>query len=200
MRTDFETSRRRGEPRRRMINALVAGALLSGAVLFPAAATAAPDPDQDGLLTEDEVSIGTDPFRYDTDMDGLSDFQEVRVTSTDPMKADTDGDGVSDGTERDNKTDPRVSDKPAANPAKPPPFDESPPGTQPMFVNGDVDVYDAPGGDGNVIGMLDFDEEGKFRRSVNMYSCRPDNWCEIIYTPGPNGRGWVWGDFLDRMA
>jgi hypothetical protein len=69
-----------------------------------------------------------------------------------------------------------------------------------MFVNGDVDVYDVPGGEGNVIGMLDFDEEGKLRRSVNMYSCRADNWCEIIYTPGPNGRGWVWGDFLDRMA
>jgi hypothetical protein len=201
MRTDLETPRRRAELRRRTVSAIVAGAFLSGAILFPAAAAAAPDPDQDGLLTEDEVSIGTDPFRYDTDMDGLNDLQETRDTRTDPLKADTDGDGVSDGTERDNKTDPLVSDKPAAGPAKPPPFDYAPPpGTQQMAVNGDVDVYDVPGGDGNVIGMLDFDEEGKFTRSVNMYSCTADNWCEITYTTGPNGRGWVWGDFLDRMA
>ena len=181
----------------------LAGALIAGALLLPAPASAAPDPDQDGLPTSDEVAIGTDPYRYDTDMDGLSDFQEVTQFSTDPKKADTDEDGVNDGTERDRKTDPRVSDlpRPEQPPAQPAEDDfgpeAGPPGTRSVRVNADVDVYDIPGGEGKIIDVIDV-PEGNLQRFIFMYRCREDNWCEIAWGTGPNGRAWVWGAFLDK--
>jgi hypothetical protein len=52
-------------------------------------------------------------------------------------------------------------------------------------VISDVDYYDRPGGEGQVIGMLEKD------RIVAIWECREDNWCPI-------SGGWVWGDFLDR--
>lgn len=36
------------------------------------------DSDDDGLLDSYELQIGTDPLKWDTDGDGLSDFEEVR--------------------------------------------------------------------------------------------------------------------------
>jgi hypothetical protein len=51
-------------------------------------------------------------------------------------------------------------------------------------VAGDVDVYDVPGGGGNVVGMLRAGE------TVPFGGCNADNWCEVTDT------GWVWGDFL----
>ncbi len=57
------------------------------------------DPDGDGLTTDQEVALGTDPQKYDTDGDGLSDGDEVNVTHTNPLLADTDGDGMSDWQE-----------------------------------------------------------------------------------------------------
>ncbi|MBJ3786250.1 SH3 domain-containing protein [Devosia sediminis] len=52
-------------------------------------------------------------------------------------------------------------------------------------VTGDVDLYDAPGGSGSVIGMLNAGS------SVPLMQCRGDNWCQVQ-------GGWVWGDFLSR--
>lgn len=45
------------------------------------------------------IDTGTDPSKFDTDGDGLSDREEVHVTLSDPNKKDTDGDGFLDGAE-----------------------------------------------------------------------------------------------------
>lgn len=55
------------------------------------------DPDGDGITSDEEASLGTDPNNPDTDGDGLNDFQEMDYT--DPLAPDTDGDGFSDGDE-----------------------------------------------------------------------------------------------------
>jgi SH3-like domain-containing protein len=52
-------------------------------------------------------------------------------------------------------------------------------------VNGDVDLYDVPGGVGTVIGMLEKDS------THTLLQCKSDNWCQVE-------EGWVWGDFLDH--
>jgi hypothetical protein len=57
------------------------------------------DTDEDGLPDWYEIEIGTDPFNWDTDGDGLSDGDEVLIWGTDPLNPDTDGDGFSDGDE-----------------------------------------------------------------------------------------------------
>lgn len=57
------------------------------------------DPDGDGLTTEQELLLGTDPLNWDTDGDGLGDGDEVNTHSTDPLRVDTDGDGQPDGAE-----------------------------------------------------------------------------------------------------
>ncbi|BCI52460.1 hypothetical protein NIIDNTM18_17380 [Mycolicibacterium litorale] len=70
---------------------------------------------------------------------------------------------------------------PSPTPGPTPPADAPPSAT----VNGDVDLYDAPGGDGNVIGILRKGEQVQLPRP-----CPANQWCEV------SGRGWVWGDFL----
>lgn len=76
---------------------------------------------------------------------------------------------------------------PAAKPApenKPaPPADPAPAPT--ATVTSDVDLYDAPGGGGNVIGIL------RAGNKVEFAGCRADNWCEVK-------GGWVFGDFLQK--
>lgn len=52
-------------------------------------------------------------------------------------------------------------------------------------VLADADVYDQPGGGGNVIAVV---RQGK---TLLTRKCRTDNWCPIA-------GGWVWGDFLAR--
>ena len=59
-------------------------------------------------------------------------------------------------------------------------------------VNGDVDVYDNPGGNGTIRGIL-----RKFD-TVTLVSCGDDNWCHVSGRAVPTGDGWVWGDFLDK--
>jgi outer membrane protein OmpA-like peptidoglycan-associated protein len=55
------------------------------------------DTDGDGLSDGDEVlKYHTDPLRADTDEDGLNDGDEVLRYKTDPLKVDSDGDGLSD--------------------------------------------------------------------------------------------------------
>lgn len=63
-----------------------------------------------------------------------------------------------------------------------------------VTVNGDVEVYDVPGGGGTVIGELD----GGEGQQVSLFRCKPDNWCHVAFAGGPDGKGWVWGAYLDR--
>lgn len=78
------------------------------------------DSDGDGIPDNEETI--TDPFVYDTDNDGLSDWEELTglddpktIASpngfiTDPVDADTDDDGMSDGDEAYAGTNPLVDD------------------------------------------------------------------------------------------
>jgi hypothetical protein len=76
----------------------------------PLAAEPTRDSDGDGITDVDEVKVTTtDPAKADTDDDGLMDGLEVNVYHTDAKKADTDGDGSPDGTEVAYGTDPLVS-------------------------------------------------------------------------------------------
>ena len=56
----------------------------------------------------DASNTGTSPIHADTDLDEISDFDEINTDHfrTDPTLADTDGDGVSDGTEAEWRSDP----------------------------------------------------------------------------------------------
>jgi hypothetical protein len=46
----------------------------------------------------------------DIDADGLLTYRELFITHTDPFKADTDSDGLNDGQEISHKTNPLVAD------------------------------------------------------------------------------------------
>ncbi len=45
----------------------------------------AKDSDQDGLTDPEEAIYGTDPHKADTDGDGYSDYDEIRVYGTNPL-------------------------------------------------------------------------------------------------------------------
>ncbi|MBU1693578.1 MAG: hypothetical protein KKC51_06405, partial [Verrucomicrobia bacterium] len=79
------------------------------------------DPDGDGLSTEWELILGSDPYdaysldpadilndgEWDSDGDGLSNYEEIVTYATDPLRPDTDDDGVNDRTEvREDITSP----------------------------------------------------------------------------------------------
>jgi hypothetical protein len=58
------------------------------------------DSDGDGLSDSDEVRVHlTNPLHWDSDGDVLNDFVEVTRYRTDPTRADSDGDGLSDREE-----------------------------------------------------------------------------------------------------
>lgn len=57
------------------------------------------DTDHDGLSNAQESALGTDPNNADSDADGISDTDEVRVYHTNPLSQDSDRDGYSDATE-----------------------------------------------------------------------------------------------------
>lgn len=54
------------------------------------------DFDGDLLVNEEEAELGTNPYHVDTDIDGLTDYEEVRIYTTDPVREDTDDDGLGD--------------------------------------------------------------------------------------------------------
>ena len=58
-----------------------------------------PDIDGDGLANDLERSLGTAPRTVDTDGDGLTDYEEVRLYGTNPLLTDTDRDGLTDAEE-----------------------------------------------------------------------------------------------------
>ena len=64
------------------------------------------DSDNDTILDEVELQIGTNPFLADTDDDGLLDEEELMRYRTDPNNPDTDGDGYLDGEEIEHGYDP----------------------------------------------------------------------------------------------
>jgi hypothetical protein len=52
----------------------------------------------------------------------------------------------------------------------------------------DVDVYDAPGGNGHVTGVL------RANNRVQLAgACQKQDWCHVLGPAVPNGDGWVWG-------
>lgn len=64
----------------------------------------------DGTTIRYSVGTGTDPTSPDSDLDGLSDADEVLVYHTNPLIADTDGDGLLDGGEIVSGADPHCAD------------------------------------------------------------------------------------------
>ena len=72
-----------------------------------------PDPDKDGLPTDREIELGTDPTKTDSDGDGLPDGWEVahgldpaKNDGDDALAHDPDGDGMTNGEELAAGTDP----------------------------------------------------------------------------------------------
>lgn len=65
------------------------------------------DEDLDGLSNYEELKLNSNPLSKDTDNDGLDDYQET-VYGTNINNADTDNDGASDGWEIENGYDPLV--------------------------------------------------------------------------------------------
>ena len=62
------------------------------------------DPDNDGILTDEEKVLGTDPTDADSDDDGIADFTDGLGDTDgdgvrDALDPDSDGDGTFDGTE-----------------------------------------------------------------------------------------------------
>ncbi|MDE6141942.1 MAG: VWA domain-containing protein, partial [Bacilli bacterium] len=68
------------------------------------------DLDFDGLTNKQEREYKTNPLLYDSDMDGLSDYDEIITYKTDPNKKDTDDDGISDYDEIKLGLDPLKKD------------------------------------------------------------------------------------------
>ncbi len=80
------------------------------------------DSDGDGLADIIELMYGTDVNEADTDMDNLTDYQEICLTGTDPLvyssvtdgvsdaEADSDGDGLSNEQEIEFGTNPQEAD------------------------------------------------------------------------------------------
>lgn len=69
------------------------------------------DEDKDGLMDSRERELGTDRNNPDSDVDGLTDNEEVTLWSTDPLVNDTDKDGFLDGQEVDNGYNPNGEGK-----------------------------------------------------------------------------------------
>lgn len=73
---------------------------LVSSVLIWASPAFAQDSDLDGLSDADEIGVhGTNPALPDTDADGVGDYDEAIRFATDPLDDDSDDDGLLDGEE-----------------------------------------------------------------------------------------------------
>ena len=70
----------------------------------------------------------------------------------------------------------------------PPPANPGAPSKTAFVVDEDVNVYDVPGGNGNIIGILQKDKGVQ----VNA-DCKPQDWCLVRGVAVPTGQGWIWG-------
>jgi len=118
------------------------------------------DIDGDGLLNTTEISLGTDPYKVDTDIDGLSDSDEVGIYFTNPLVADTDLDGFTDGDEvLSLGLNPNVSNLGHLSPKNSPDdqLDVSDLLILLRIINGieAADYYDSIAGDINLDGVID---------------------------------------------
>jgi len=76
------------------------------------------DSDGDSLTDAEEKAAGTNLNVIDTDNDGLSDYEEIKIYHTNPLNADSDGDGYLDGAEIKNGYNPNGPGKLADNQPK----------------------------------------------------------------------------------
>ena len=83
---------------------LFANALIYAAGFNPETACNG-DTDDDGLLDDEEVLLGTDPEHPDTDGDGVSDGIDLCPLLADPDQLDLDGDGIGDLCDADRDGD-----------------------------------------------------------------------------------------------
>lgn len=67
---------------------------------------AKPDADGDGLTDDEEKTAGTKIDLVDTDLDNLTDYEEVKIYRTNPLLPDSDKDGYLDGNEVRNGMNP----------------------------------------------------------------------------------------------
>jgi len=78
------------------------------------------DSDGDSLTDDEEKLAGTNINIIDTDTDGLSDYEEIKIYKTNPLNADTDADGYLDGAEVANGYNPNGPGKlPGLTPVNP---------------------------------------------------------------------------------
>lgn len=68
------------------------------------------DNDKDELNNGNEIEIGSDPNKKDSDNDGVTDGEEINVYFTEPNNSDTDGDTLNDGDEIYLKFSPLLKD------------------------------------------------------------------------------------------
>ncbi len=69
------------------------------ALMLVGSASAQVDSDNDGLTDAEEAELGTNPEEPDTDLDTLTDGDEVNTSGTDPLLWDTDAGGLPDDDE-----------------------------------------------------------------------------------------------------
>jgi plastocyanin len=74
---------------------------MGGAVGVSGEILVLPDTDGDGLSNQDEIALGTNPNKIDSDKDGLDDWDEVVVRFSDPLDLDSDNDGLTDSEDVD---------------------------------------------------------------------------------------------------
>lgn len=68
------------------------------------------DDDGDGVGNSEELRLGLEPSKPDTDGDGITDFDELFRWGTDPLKSDSDEDGMPDLWEVSHGLDARLND------------------------------------------------------------------------------------------
>ena len=142
------------------------------------------DYDGDGLSDDLERVLGSDPADFDSDDDGLSDFEEHRGWGagnwrTDPTAFDTDQDGLSDGQEggRAQGVEPdRLRDIPGTNLAVFRPDEDPESTTDPTRPDSDLDGALDGEEDLDHDGVRDSDETDPLDSGDQGLKLRSDSW------------------------